>query len=484
VDLSASFSIYAYGVGAAYSRLLRSKTGAGIPLPSNILMPDVTAAMPETPDNNTLVFKLRPDVKFHNIAPVNGRGLTADDVKYSFQRRGMQGSVNAPLVANIDKLEVVDPLTLRITLKKPDADALFSIAEGHNKLLAHEAVELHGDIKNGPTIGTGPWMFKSEDESSTTLVKNPTYFEQGLPAPDSVAFLRTPDYTAQASAFLAGQLEYRWAFVTLQQAQQAASAIPGVNRKDVIGLGGSEFLLQAGSGPTADVRVRQALDLAIDRDGLGKTLYPGLQYQPAQPLAALPGADWNLSVDELKQLHPRDLTKAKQLLAAAGQANGFSIDTLVPNTGGSVFQSQAEFIAANLAEIGVKMNIKIVDSTQHIDAVNSSGNFQSTFGTAFTQSSLNGELTARFLPNAARNTFHLDDPMLVDLINKQFSLFDTAQRQAVIKDIIRRIFYDALPIVTVGGTTIHLWQPYLKNMNVPGNAGETHYFAEVSIDKS
>src|SRR6266516_1394538 len=52
VDLSASFSIYAYGVGAAYSRLLRSKTGAGIPLPSNILMPDVAAAMPETPDNN------------------------------------------------------------------------------------------------------------------------------------------------------------------------------------------------------------------------------------------------------------------------------------------------------------------------------------------------------------------------------------------------------------------------------------------------
>src|SRR5947209_9269417 len=130
------------------------------------------------------------------------------------------------------------------------------------------------------------------------------------------------------------------------------------------------------------------------------------------------------------------------------------------------------------------MNIKIVDSTQHVDAVNNSGNYQSTFGTAFTQSSLNGELTARFLPDAPRNTFHLNDPMLVDLINKQYALYDMAQRQAVIKDIIRRIFYDAAPIVTVSGTSINLWQPYLKNLNVPGGPGETHYLAEAWIDKS
>ena len=109
-------------------------------------------------DERTYVFKLRANVKFHNIKPVNGRALTAEDVKYSFERQ-VALRTTAGFLPAIEKIEVVDSLTLRITLPKPDADFIATLATPQNLVLAREAVESapSGDLKEGPTIGTSGW---------------------------------------------------------------------------------------------------------------------------------------------------------------------------------------------------------------------------------------------------------------------------------------------------------------------------------------
>src|SRR5258708_33691975 len=100
---------------------------------------------------------MRPGVKFQNIAPVNGRDVIADDVKYSYERQ-IALKILAARLAGINKFDAVDKSTLRMTLDKPDADIFVSLAHYHNKVLPKESVDVNGDLTKGPIIGSGPWI--------------------------------------------------------------------------------------------------------------------------------------------------------------------------------------------------------------------------------------------------------------------------------------------------------------------------------------
>src|SRR2546426_950533 len=101
------------------------------------------AASWEQPDDVTYLFKLQPGVKFQNIAPVNGRPVTANDVKFSFERQ-IALKTNAGRLPAIDRIEVVDPQTVKIVSPKPDADFLVSLAFASNRIVPHETVEAKG----------------------------------------------------------------------------------------------------------------------------------------------------------------------------------------------------------------------------------------------------------------------------------------------------------------------------------------------------
>src|SRR5260221_7103814 len=116
-----------------------------------------TGDLPESwtqPDDVTYLFKLRGNAKFHTIPPVSGRPVVAEDIKFSFERQ-VAAKLNAGRLPAIAKIEVVDPMTVKIVAPKPDADFLESIAYTHNKIVPHESVELKGDLKEGPVIGSG-----------------------------------------------------------------------------------------------------------------------------------------------------------------------------------------------------------------------------------------------------------------------------------------------------------------------------------------
>src|SRR5262245_23239814 len=129
-------ALIAHGAGLAWSQLLQFKNGPGVEMPTFEVAPDLAQSW-DQPDDTTYVFKLRPGVKFHNIAPVNGRELVADDVVGSFQRQ-IDLKVNAAALAGVVRLDAPDKTTLKLTLDKPNADILWSLANAICKVLPRE----------------------------------------------------------------------------------------------------------------------------------------------------------------------------------------------------------------------------------------------------------------------------------------------------------------------------------------------------------
>jgi peptide/nickel transport system substrate-binding protein len=213
--------LHSYGPGASpYSRLVRYKIPPEVPTGvTGEVAPDLAASW-EQPEPTTVIFRLRPNAAFHPIPPVNGRQATAEDVAYSF-RRQLDLKTNASLLPVMDSFEAVDATTFRIKLKQPDADVLTSLAYWTNKVVAREAVELKGDLKEGPTIGTGPFMLDEwRPKEVTTFKRNPNYFLAGLPYLDGYKWLRISDPSTQLSAFLADQITRLSADVTLDVVNQ------------------------------------------------------------------------------------------------------------------------------------------------------------------------------------------------------------------------------------------------------------------------
>lgn len=169
------------GPGLAYSRLLRLRLGSEFDQPSLRLECDLCQSWEMTP-GLAFEFRLRPDVRWHNIPPVNGRLLVAGDLVFSYERMRTPGWPNAGLLSAVHRIEALNDETLRIELASPDADVLMGLADGHSKIVAREVVAVYGDLKTSPVVGTGPWVWEETGENTPlSLVPNPANFQQGLP---------------------------------------------------------------------------------------------------------------------------------------------------------------------------------------------------------------------------------------------------------------------------------------------------------------
>ena len=194
----------------AYSRLVKVKAGPSVKPMTYPLEPDLAESWTQ-PDDKTYVFKLKKGVRFHNKPPVNGRELTADDVKYTYERfLGIAGNGNKPVLESVDKIDVVDKHTVKFTLKEPNAWFLDMLASTSTWIIAKECVEKFGDLKKMESVvGTGPWMLEAwEPNVRLSYVRHPNYFVPGLPYADAVDVTIDKDPSSRLAAWLAGKLDF------------------------------------------------------------------------------------------------------------------------------------------------------------------------------------------------------------------------------------------------------------------------------------
>src|SRR5215468_10019538 len=174
------------------------------------ILPDLAEKW-EQKDETTYVFKLRQGVKFHNVAPVNGRELTSEDVKYSIERQ----MTNQPgkfqhayfFLGKLASIETPDKFTIAFKTKEPYAPFLNYIASPWTVIVAREVVEKHGDLQRH-AIGTGPFIMQEyRRDQEAVFTKNPSYFRKGFPYLDEIRLQYVIDPVAATAAFRGQQTD-------------------------------------------------------------------------------------------------------------------------------------------------------------------------------------------------------------------------------------------------------------------------------------
>src|SRR5262249_11113359 len=142
-------------------------------------------------------------------------------------------------------------------------------------IVAREAVELKGDLREGPLVGTGPFIGEEIDQNGTSIARrNPDFFIQGRPYINEYHFVRVPDFEALKASLRSGNLEVLLpAYVTLPEAEDLKRAKPDIILELSKGFGGTEVGLRVDKPPFNDVRVRQAIYKAIDPKVIIDTIY-------------------------------------------------------------------------------------------------------------------------------------------------------------------------------------------------------------------
>jgi len=333
----------------AFNGLVRFKPGSG---DLGGLEPDLAEKWVKSPDGLVWTFTLRKGVKFHR-----GFGeLTAEDVVFSLTRAGdPKSSSFSADYASFAKVEAVDPLTVRITLKAPVPSLLGLVANYHGgNIVSKKAVEQMGDDFKLKAIGTGPFMVDEyKPKESITFVANKDYF-RGAPKIDKVVYRFIQADAARDLAFQSGEIDVMYGRQD-QKWVERVKTMPNVI-VDVIRPAELQLLhFNLTQKPLDDIKVRRAIATAIDRkqftNFIGEVIaQPGRSVVPAGYL----GFDDTTSV-----LGSGDSVKAKQMLAEAGYPNGVTIkmvQTSLPS-----MLAVAQVVQAQLKKAGVDVQLDVVD---------------------------------------------------------------------------------------------------------------------------
>jgi peptide/nickel transport system substrate-binding protein/glutathione transport system substrate-binding protein len=304
----------------------------------------------ETPDAQTIVFKLREGVKFHK-----GQPFTARDVKYSLERI-LDPATGATLRSNLvgTKVTVVDDYTVRIEKDVPDVTLLSVLAMGETAIVSEEWMKTDPNVKVEAN-GTGPFiLLENEPKVRVVVGRNNAYFESGLPYLEKIEFRMIKDGEARVNALKTGAVDIidtvPWKDINILKAQRGL----------VVDVEDGEFMnlwLNTSKKPLDDPRVRQAISYGIDRQAISEAAFFGY----GSPLYGPPtiAGSWYYSED-LAKTFSYDPAKAKQLLAEAGYAKGFELE-LLTYQGLQIYTVTAQIVQANLKEVGIDVKIKLAE---------------------------------------------------------------------------------------------------------------------------
>ncbi|NVO57729.1 ABC transporter substrate-binding protein [Rhodobacteraceae bacterium B1Z28] len=337
------------------------------------LRPGLAESYTVSDDGMTFTFKLRGGVTFHN-----GREMTADDVKFSLDRvtnpatqspgAGFFGSIKGydamadGSADNLEGVKVVDDGTIEITLSRPDATFLHVMALNFASVVAREAVEAAGDDFGKQPVGTGAYKL-GEWTLGQRLVfeKNADYWRDGVPYLDSITFEVGQEPVVALLRLQNGEVDVPGDGIPPAKFREVMSD-PAQAERVVEGgqLHTGYITLNVNTPPMDDARVRQAINMAINKDRIVQIIN-GRAVPATQPLPpSMPGYTDGYAG------YGFDPEGAKALLAEAGQGDGFATELYVMNTDPNPRIAQA--IQRDLADIGIDAAIKSLAQANVIEA--------------------------------------------------------------------------------------------------------------------
>lgn len=334
--------------------------------------PNLAKSWEISPDLKTYTFKLRDDVKFHDGTPFN-----AEAVKVNLERLGKDkctvGKTAVGLLgSNYEGTDAVDATTVRIRFKA--ANPAFLASAAYLYIASPAAMTKFGDDFGRNPVGTGPYRFKEwVDKSHFTVVRNPDYNwaptsskHQGPALLEEITWRFIVDNATRLASLEKGEVDFinRVDFAEFAQLQKSGKftltsrSVPGV-------VAGWNFNTKL--PPTDDIRVRQAIGYAIDRQSLNNTLSPGFNKMAFGPLTSATWGYW----PGVEQYAKYNLDQAKKLLDEAGWKpgpdgirvkDGQKMSLTLNSVGTAGWKEGWEFAQAQLREIGIQLAIDITES--------------------------------------------------------------------------------------------------------------------------
>ena len=346
----------------------------------------------EFTEPGTLVFHLHQGIHWQDLPPVNGREFTADDVAFHFHRLYGLGSGytspppyhnTVPLFKDLISVSAIDKYTVAFkwTTHNPEI-ILQALVTNHSPALvieAREAVEKWGDLSDWHhAIGTGPFILEDfVSGSSATLVRNPNYWghderhpQNKLPYVDKVKILIIPDRIKTLEAFLAGKIDAIEG-ISVEQAQTIKKTHPEIVQIPIPASGTTTMDIRNDKPPFNDVKVRKAMQMAIDLPAIAKSHYNGTIEPGPTSLASsvmkVWGKGWNFPYEawpkDLKEEYAYNPMAAKRLLAEAGYPDGFKTNVVA----GTDDLKLLQIIKSYFAQIDIEMDILPMDSNHKYD---------------------------------------------------------------------------------------------------------------------
>jgi len=318
------------------------------------IAPDLAKSWDISDDGLTYTFHLHDGVKFHD-----GTTMDANDVKFSLDRARAKGSTNAqkPLFAGIDTVEVVDPLTVKVTLKQPNGGFITNMAWGDAVIVAPESIKTDAS----KPIGTGPFVFANWVKGdSITITKNPDYWGKPV-ALNKATFKFISDPTAAFAAMMAGDID---AFPGYPAPETLPQFQADPRFKVVVGNTEGETILSTNNKDEhfKNKLVREALAHAINR----QEIIDGAMFGYGTPIGTH-FAPSNPAYVDLTGLSKYDPELSKKLLAEAGYPDGFTTTLKLPPP--SYARRGGEIVAAQLRAVGIKTEISNLEWAQWLKEV-------------------------------------------------------------------------------------------------------------------
>lgn len=308
-------------------------------------------------NDTTYTFKLKEGVKFHN-----GRVMTAEDVKYSFERILNEETAShiRSYFIDVATIDVVSDTEVKFTLSKPNATFLSNLTHASAVVVPKETVEANGDLQQ-TADGTGPFKLeKWVPDNSITLVRNDDYHIAGEPKVATLSYFTMTEEASRISAIRTGEIDFTTVSAKTTQLLQGNDDIEVIPYQS---LEYSYVGFNTANEPLNNEKVRQALSLATDRNAILKIVWSG-EGLVSGPVAPSMG-DWAIDVEAL-DLYKVDVEAAKALLAEAGYPDGFDI-TITTASSYPDMVDTAQLLQQQWKEIGVNATIKQIEWGDYID---------------------------------------------------------------------------------------------------------------------
>ncbi|VXC64260.1 putative peptide transporter subunit: periplasmic-binding component of ABC superfamily [Enterobacterales bacterium 8AC] len=394
-----------------------------------------------SPDGLTYTIKLHPGVKFHD-----GSDFNAEAVKINLDRASNPENrlKRYNLFRMIDKTEVVAPDTVKIVLKTPFAAFINNLAHPAAVMISPAALKQYGKEIGFHPVGTGPYQFETWNQTDFVKVKKfDGYWKAGLPKLDTITWRPVVDNNTRAAMLQTGEatfafpIPYEQASVLEKNAKLDLVAAPSILQRYIS--------MNVTQKPFDNLKVRQALNYAINKDALIKVAFSGYAVPAEGPVP--PAIDFAARY----QPWPYDPAKARELLKEAGYPNGFTT-TLWSSHNHSTAQKVLQFAQQQLAQVGVKVTVTAMDAGQRAAQVESVGVKDTGVRMFYTGwSASTGEadwaLSPLFSTQAAPpkqfNTAFYSNPQVDEDLAAALATTDRTKRQALYQQVQDRIWADA-----------------------------------------